>query len=86
MVALRALLVAYTLGATFKDLSLMIRLGSSAALPEIKAVDVDGKPISRMGKWYRLDQDIANSFRVWAQRYTPLATTKSTSHPSIDAQ
>lgn len=76
LLSLRPLLVAYTLGATVKDISLLIRFEQSRKY-EIKAVDLDGKPLSRLRAWYLQHCDIENSFHSWAQGRLGLARKKA---------
>ncbi|SCZ96584.1 BZ3500_MvSof-1268-A1-R1_Chr4-4g07450 [Microbotryum saponariae] len=67
---LRSEILAYLLSATFKDCSIMMRL---RRLPEgspseprfertIKAIDLDPKPIDRLGKYFQMDREIV---RTW---------------------
>ncbi|GAA5829733.1 hypothetical protein JCM11251_000263 [Rhodosporidiobolus azoricus] len=73
----RAAILAFLLSATFKDCSLIIRIplppSSSPTLaatslhsmePTVKAIDLDPKPISRLGKYWRMDREIV---REWAE-------------------
>ncbi|GAA5829716.1 hypothetical protein JCM11251_000258 [Rhodosporidiobolus azoricus] len=73
----RAAVLAFLLSATFKDCSLIIRIplppSSSPTLaatsplsmkPTVKAIDLDPKPISRLGKYWRMDREIV---RGWAE-------------------
>ena len=55
--SLRQLALAYSLSATFKDCSLFIRISPNQP-PSIKSVDLDIKPLSRLGHYAQLDQQI----------------------------
>ncbi|SCV69033.1 BQ2448_2053 [Microbotryum intermedium] len=68
---LRSEILAYLLSATFKDCSIMMRLrrlpvdATSEAQFEctIKAIDLDPKPIDRLGKYFKMDQEIVSNWR-----------------------
>ncbi|KPV76087.1 uncharacterized protein RHOBADRAFT_53078 [Rhodotorula graminis WP1] len=68
----RDAVLAYLLSATLKDCSLIVRVpprdGSGAVT--VKAIDLDPKPIVRMGKYARLDGEIVQS---WSERIERLA-------------
>ncbi|KDE07020.1 hypothetical protein MVLG_02755 [Microbotryum lychnidis-dioicae p1A1 Lamole] len=67
---LRSDILAYLLSATFKDCSIMMRL---RRLPEgnpneprfertFKAIDLDPKPIDRLGKYFQMDREIVGTW------------------------
>jgi inositol-pentakisphosphate 2-kinase len=71
----RAVIFAFLLSASFKDCSIIIRLplpssansSSFSPLPPgptgtVKAIDLDPKPINRLGKYWRMDQEIVKSW------------------------
>lgn len=55
------LVLAYLLSATFKDCSIFIRLSPSHP-PVLKVIDLDPKPVDRLGKYLALDQEIVDVF------------------------
>ncbi|GAA5919805.1 hypothetical protein JCM6882_006484, partial [Rhodosporidiobolus microsporus] len=73
----RAAILAYLLSATFKDCSLIVRIplpssaststSASSSLPQpppptVKAIDLDPKPLNRLGKYWRMDREIVSGW------------------------
>ena len=63
---LRLRLMAFLLSATFKDCSVFLSLrpspaGTTEAI--VKVIDLDSKPMSRLPKYLKADQEIVQSFR-----------------------
>ncbi|BGP46284.1 hypothetical protein JCM10450v2_002126 [Rhodotorula kratochvilovae] len=69
----RDAVLAYLLSATLKDCSLIVRLpppgaGGDGGGASVKAIDLDPKPIARMGKYARMDGEIVRSWRERLER------------------
>lgn len=66
----RDAILAYLLSATFKDCSLMIRLplDSSTRVATVKAIDLDPKPLNRLGKYFRMDREIVECWKERLER------------------
>ena len=65
----RDAVLAYLLSATLKDCSLIVRVpppGSGGVT--VKAIDLDPKPIVRMAKYARMDEEIVRSWRERLER------------------
>jgi inositol-pentakisphosphate 2-kinase len=74
---LRYSILAYLLSATFKDCSIILRLGKNGVKDTITAIDLDPKSVSRLAKWEALDQEIVTSFMdVTAEREACIDTRK----------
>ncbi|KAI5120489.1 hypothetical protein M0805_006509 [Coniferiporia weirii] len=59
---LRYYVMAYLLSATFKDCSVMLRLGRGESVPDtITVIDLDPKSMTRLKRWAELDRAIAMS-------------------------
>lgn len=76
---LRQATLAFLLSASFKDCSLIVRCvpTSKGAVDEdtgrtfeytLKLIDLDPKPIDRLGHYEKLDGDIVKSFAGWAEK------------------
>jgi inositol-pentakisphosphate 2-kinase len=66
---LRHHLLAYALSATFKDCSIIISFSSREnlsedgnQLPRVSVIDLDIKPLSRLGSWKELDKRIVDTY------------------------
>lgn len=57
-------LLAFILSTTFKDCSLIFRLpiGTDPGSIEVKAIDLDLKPVGKLAKWAALDKEILDHF------------------------
>ncbi|BGP30302.1 hypothetical protein JCM10296v2_002056 [Rhodotorula toruloides] len=67
----RDAILAYLLSATFKDCSLIIRLpldASAATVGTVKAIDLDPKPINRLGKYSKMDREIVECWKERLER------------------
>ncbi|BGP38191.1 hypothetical protein JCM10449v2_002120 [Rhodotorula kratochvilovae] len=69
----RNAVLAYLLSATLKDCSLIVRLpppraGGDGGGASVKAIDLDPKPIARMGKYARMDGEIVRSWKERLER------------------
>lgn len=53
---------AYLLSATFKDCSIILRLGRKGKEDSITAIDLDPKPMSKFEQWRDLDQEIVRTY------------------------
>lgn len=78
--SLRKAIVAYSIGAVFKDCSIMLRVSTSSpssieastqvqVMGKIKFIDLDPKPIGRMHKWFEDDCRIEETFAKWQERH-----------------
>ncbi|GAA5953915.1 hypothetical protein JCM3765_000690 [Sporobolomyces pararoseus] len=69
---LRHQILSYLLSATFKDCSIIVSFKRTSETNELestlKAIDLDPKPIKKLGKWFELDQAIAGSWRNMLER------------------
>lgn len=55
--------LAYLLSASFKDCSLILRLGRGDGQPDtITAIDLGPKSVTRLAKWAKLDSEIVSAF------------------------
>ncbi|GAA5953892.1 hypothetical protein JCM3765_000681 [Sporobolomyces pararoseus] len=67
-VDLRHQILSYLLSATFKDCSIIVSFKRNPETNEVestlKAIDLDPKPIKKLGKWFELDQEIVGSWRA----------------------
>lgn len=65
-------LMAYLLSATFKDCSIILRIKqgehSPQAIPSVSIIDLDQKPINRLGKWEELDKMIVERYKSASQQ------------------
>lgn len=68
---MRYYLLAYILSATFKDCSIMLRIRDPVSVKDgdldslgnsVTVIDLDPKSITRLGKWQKLDQKIAEAY------------------------
>lgn len=62
----RDLLLSYLLSATFKDCSIFIRLArddNGELTTSVKAIDLDPKPLDRLGKYWKLDREIVETWK-----------------------
>ncbi|GJN88340.1 hypothetical protein Rhopal_001305-T1 [Rhodotorula paludigena] len=79
----RGAVLAYLLSATLKDCSLIVRIPLGAREPgaekdvvgegaevQIMAIDLDPKPIQRLGKYWRMDGEIVECWRERLERMT----------------
>ncbi|BGO97923.1 Inositol-pentakisphosphate 2-kinase [Rhodotorula toruloides ATCC 204091] len=67
----REAILAYLLSATFKDCSLIIRLPldlAASTVGTVKAIDLDPKPINRLGKYFRMDREIVECWKERLER------------------
>lgn len=68
----RLLVLAYLLSATFKDCSVFVRISkderSEGVKAEVKAIDLDPKPIARLVKYHELDAEIVSGFGRMKER------------------
>ncbi|KIJ44280.1 hypothetical protein M422DRAFT_30421 [Sphaerobolus stellatus SS14] len=61
--SLRYHLLAYLLSATFKDCSVILRLHPEGDIKDtITVIDLDPKELTRLPKWFTLDQEIVRNF------------------------
>ncbi|GAA5829919.1 hypothetical protein JCM5353_006113 [Sporobolomyces roseus] len=64
---LRQSILSFLLSATFKDCSIIVRFAQDRETKEIetkvKAIDLDPKPIKKLGSWLKLDQEIVKSWK-----------------------
>ncbi|KAG8833376.1 Inositol-pentakisphosphate 2-kinase [Serendipita sp. 399] len=60
---LRSYIMAYLLSATFKDCSVILRLGAGDIEDSITAIDLDPKKVDRLGKWEDQDKKIVYGFK-----------------------
>ncbi|GAA5999371.1 inositol-pentakisphosphate 2-kinase [Rhodotorula paludigena] len=85
----RDAVLAYLLSATLKDCSLIVRIPLGAREPgpeqgdagegvqvQIKAIDLDPKPIRRLGKYWRMDGNIVECWRERLERMTDAERTE----------
>ena len=55
--------MAYLLSGTFKDCSLIFKIGRAGGRPStVTVIDMDTKSVTKMKKWADLDKDIAIAF------------------------
>ncbi|BGP23025.1 hypothetical protein JCM10295v2_001918 [Rhodotorula toruloides] len=68
----RDAILAYLLSAIFKDCSLIIRFPLDSSVPKtigtVKAIDLDPKPIQRLGKYFRMDREIVECWKGRMER------------------
>ncbi|KDN44876.1 hypothetical protein K437DRAFT_256829 [Tilletiaria anomala UBC 951] len=68
----RAEILQYVVSATFKDCSMFLRFirNSEHDGPEcsIRLIDLDPKPVGSMYKWWKIDQEIVESFKAWVEK------------------
>ncbi|TAN09778.1 MAG: hypothetical protein EPN37_18920 [Chitinophagaceae bacterium] len=67
----RDAILAYLLSATFKDCSLIIRLpldSAASTVGTVKAIDLDPKPMNRLGKYWRMDREIVECWKERLER------------------
>lgn len=65
---LRYYCLAYLLSASFKDCSIILRIPDEGD-SSITVIDLDVKPIERLSKWEKLDQQIVEAYkRAWKPR------------------
>lgn len=67
---LRYHVLAYVMSATFKDCSIILRLGGNEQ--RITVIDLDPKPVARLEKWRKLDWDIAMCYADYQASRTNL--------------
>ncbi|KAL4067780.1 inositol-pentakisphosphate 2-kinase [Scleroderma yunnanense] len=62
-------LIAYLLSATFKDCSIILRIKQgNHSSHSVSIIDLDQKPINRLGKWEELDRVIVQRYRSASQQ------------------
>ena len=62
---LRYYILAYVLSATFKDCSIMIKTSQRhdrGGKGSVTVLDLDPKPVQRLGKWEKLDREIVRAY------------------------
>lgn len=69
---LRHATLAFLLSATFKDCSVMLRClpaaapdGARAWRVEVRLIDLDAKPLAKLGHYAALDREIVDCFAAW---------------------
>jgi len=69
---IKSYLMAYLLSATFKDCSIILRIKEGDRSPHaahsVSVIDLDKKPINRLGKWEELDRTIVTRYRSASQQ------------------
>ena len=76
--SLRYYILAYLLSSTFKDCSVILRLGQAGARAmrdTIMAIDLDPKSTGRLVKWEALDLEVVRSFMDVAAEHDPCVDT-----------
>lgn len=82
---LRYYAMAYVLSATFKDCSVILRLGGSgAAHASVTVIDLDLKSMNRLKTWAELDHTLAISFEDDGLSHCLDATAAQQARSSVD--